>query len=306
MNKIKASALVIDDQEDMLFLCKKVLGELLADVTAVASCAEAQAAFHSRIFDVILTDINIDADGDGIGLAQEIKNVSPATSVVIMTADPTIETAIGGLKSGAVEYIIKPFSPDYLESVIRNTLEKRKMASDLQLARAYKAEIEAAYGQLKSSERVKDAFLSRLNHELRTPLSIALTSSELLGSELGESKAAEMWRRSDKGLKNLQLAIEELLLFSDLLKENIRLVKVGGDIWEILGGAVRELKFLYEDMALDVELQRDGAPYPVMADIEMMRAVFRQLFTNSVKFNRKGGSVLVRAVYLPDRVVVSA
>lgn len=305
MNKIKASVLVIDDQQDMLFLCRKVLSEVVTEVVPVSSCDAARAAFHGRIFDVVLTDINIDGDGDGIGLAQEVKNVSPGTSVVIMTADPTIETAIGGLKSGAVEYIIKPFSPDYLESVIRNTLEKVRLKSDLETARAFKAELEAAYAQLKNSERVKDAFLARLNHELRTPLSIALASSELLGSELGEAALSEMWRRSDKGLKNLRLAIEELLLFSDLLKENIKLVKTGCDLWALLGEAVKGLKFLYEDMALDVELTRDGVPFPVLADAELMSAVFRQLFTNAVKFNKKGGSIALHAVYQPDRVLIS-
>ncbi len=305
MEKIKASALVVDDQQDMLFLCSKVLGDVVTEVVPASSCAAARAAFHARIFDVILTDINIDADGDGIGLAQEIRNVSPATSVVIMTADPTIETAIGGLKSGAMEYIIKPFSPDYLGSVIRNTLTKGKLSSELETARAFKVELEAAYGQLKNSERVKDAFLARLNHELRTPLSIALASSELLGQQLGEGKASEMWRRSDKALKNLHLIIEELLLFSDLLKENIKLVKEDCDLWALLGAAVRELDFLREDLSLEVDLVRDGVPFPVLADREMLRAVFKQLFTNAVKFNKKGGSVQVRAVYLSGRVLVS-
>lgn len=301
MEKIKASVLLIDDQEDMLAFCQSVLEGIVTEVTAVSSSKAARAAFHAKTFDLVLTDINIDDDGDGIGLAQEIKNVSPPTGVVIMTATPSMETAIGGLKTGAVEYLIKPFSPGYLESVIRNTFEKARLSSELERTKAVKSELDAAYAQLRDSERVKDAFLSRLNHELRTPMAIAIASSELMGGQLQGGKIAQVWERSDKALKNLHLIIEQLLLFSDLLKENFELKKTEPDLWPLLGMVVREVDSLYADMEIKIDLSREGDAYPLSADPEMMRVVFTQLLTNAVKFNRKGGAVTVRAAYLPER-----
>ena len=301
MEKIKASVLLIDDQEDMLAFCQSVLAGIVTEVTAVSSSKAARAAFHAKTFDLVLTDISIDDDGNGIGLAQEIKNVSPGTGVVIMTATPSIATAIGGLKTGAVEYLIKPFSPVYLESVIRNTFEKAKLSSELERAKAVKAELDAAYTQLRASERVKDAFLSRLNHELRTPLAIAIASSELMGQHLQGRKDAEVWARSDAALKNLHLIIEELLLFSDLLKDSLELKKTKSDLWPLLETVVRDLKFLYEEMGIKVDLSREGEDYPLFADPEMMRVVFTQLLTNAVKFNRRGGTITVKAAYLPER-----
>lgn len=305
MEKIKASALVIDDEEDMLVLCSRVLGSVLTEVQQAGSSSEARAAFHKRTFDLVLTDINIDRGGSGVALAQEIRNISPDTRIIMMTADPTLETAIGGMKSGVMEYIIKPFSMDYLSSVVRNVFEKGKLTSELEREKAMKHELEAAYSQLKASEKVKDAFLSRVNHELRTPLSIALASSELLGQQLKGENELELWRCSDRALRNLQLAIGEVLLFSDLLKGSVKPDKKPADLWTLLGETSRGLKFLYDDMEIKVDLQLEGEAYAVAVAGDLIGEAFRQLLLNAVKFNKKGGRIAVRAHYGADRAVFS-
>jgi signal transduction histidine kinase len=305
MEKLKMSALVIDDQEDMLDLCSRVLGEVVEEVAEAASCAEARAAFHKKAFDLVLTDINIDGQADGVVLAQEIKNLSPDTKVIMMTADPTIESAIGGLKSGATEYIIKPFSSEYLTSVVRNTFEKAKLYSELEREKAMKHELEAAYSQLKASESAKNAFLSRINHELRTPIAIALASSELLGQELKSDKDLEIWLRSDRALKGLQLSIGELLLFSDLLKGELKIQKKETDLLALLRETSAELKFLYDEMTITVEISAEGEPYPLPTDPVLMTEAFKQLLVNGVKFNKKGGSISVHAHFTEEHALFS-
>jgi len=305
MKKIKASVLVIDDQEEMRALCARVLEEVVSEVAEAGSSTEARAAFHKKTYDLVLTDINLDAKGNGVMLAQEIKGISPGTKVIIMTADPTLETAIGGLKSGAEDYIIKPFSTDYLSSVIRGVFDKAALSSELAREKAMKHELEDAYTQLKASESAKDAFLARVNHELRTPLAIALTSSELLGARLADEKQLELWQRSDHALKGLELEIGKLLLYSGLIKGEIKIEKKDTDLDALLAEASRGLKFLYEDMAISVQFSREGTPYPVPADPVLMSEVFKQLLVNAVKFNKKGGAITVRAHYAEDRVLFS-
>ncbi|HAT72378.1 MAG TPA: hypothetical protein DCS63_06135 [Elusimicrobia bacterium] len=305
MNKINASVLVIDDQEEMLALCVSVINEVVSEVEEASSSTAARAAFHKRTFDLVLTDINLDDKGNGVALAKEIKSISPDTKVIIMTADPTLETAIGGLKSGAEDYIIKPFSAEYLYSVIRGVFDKAALSSELAREKAMKHELEDAYAQLKASESAKDAFLSRVNHELRTPLAIALASSELLGSQLAEEKQRELWRRSDRALKGLELEIGKLLLYSGLLKGEIQVEKKDTDLDALLEEASRALKFLYEDMSIGVTFAREGEPYHVSADPKLLSEVFKQLLVNGVKFNKKGGSISVRSHYSAERVLFS-
>ncbi len=305
MEKIQASALVVDDQEEMLSLCSGVLAGVVTEVQEAASSAAARAAFHKRTFDLVLTDINIDAQGDGIELAREIRNLSPGTIVVIMTAQPTLETAIGGLKTGASAYILKPFSIDYLESVVRSAFEKSKLAAELESEKAFKAEIAAAYAQLQESAQIKNAFLGRLNHELRTPLAIALTSSELLGRELKDPVGREVWARSDGALRRLALVIDELLLFSDLLKGGVKLQREDCDLQALLEETSARLKFLYDEMGLSVSFSREGEPVPVSCDPGLLREVFKHLLMNAVKFNKQGGSIAVRSVHSPGKAQFS-
>lgn len=303
MDKIQASALVIDDQEEMLSLCSGVLAGLVTEVQEASSTAAARAAFHKRTFDLVLTDINIDAQGDGIELAREIRNLAPATIVVIMTAQPSLETAIGGLKTGASAYILKPFSIDYLESVIRSAFEKSRLTAELESEKAFKAEIAAAYAQLQESARLKNAFLGRLNHELRTPLAIALASSELLGREIGDPAGKEVWARSDGALRRLALVIDELLLFSDLLKGEVKLQREDCDLQALLQETSARLKFLYDEMGLSVSFSREGEPGPVNCDPAMLREVFKHLLMNAVKFNKQGGSIAVKSAYSPAKAL---
>ncbi|MBI5744417.1 MAG: hybrid sensor histidine kinase/response regulator [Elusimicrobia bacterium] len=304
MQKIKASALVVDDQEEMLLLCSQVARGVVTEVEEASSSAAARAAFHKRTFDLLLTDINIDKDGDGVALAREIRNISPDTKVIMMTADPTLETAIGGLKSGASEYIIKPFAMDYLGSVIRAVFEKAELSSELAREKAMKKELEDAYSELKASESAKDAFLGRVNHELRTPLAIAVTACEILGQQLtGQQK--ELWTRTDKALRWLQLEIDQLLLYSGLLKGELKIEKQETDLWALLNEVSDGLKSIYEDMSIKVELAAEGERWLVLADAKLIREAFRQLLVNGVKFNKKGGAISVRARYGADHAAFS-
>lgn len=302
MQKIQASALVIDDEDEMLSLCSGIVGELVSEVVMADSSAAARAAFHKRSFDLVLTDINLDPGGDGVTLAKEIKSISPDTKVIMMTADPTLQNAIGGLQSGASDYIIKPFSIEHLSSVVRAVFEKAALSSELQREKALKKELEDAYAQLKASDGAKDAFLGRVNHELRTPLAIAVTSCELLSPQLqGEQK--ELCSKVEKALKWLQLEIGELLLFSGLLKGELKVEKVPADLWALLQETSAGLKFIYEDMAIAVKLSCEGVPFPVPADVRLMAEVFRQLLVNGVKFNKKGGAINVRVRYASDHIM---
>jgi signal transduction histidine kinase len=220
----------------------------------------------------------------------------------MMTADPTLENAIGGLKSGASDYIIKPFSIDHLSSVVRSVFEKAALSSELQREKALKKELEDAYAQLKATEGAKDAFLGRVNHELRTPLAIAVTSCELLSAQL-QGPQKELCVKTEKALKWLQLEIGELLLYSGLLKGELKIEKAPVDLWTLLEETSAGLKFIYEDMAITVNLAREGESFTVPADARLMAEVFRQLLVNGVKFNKKGGAINVRVRYASDHIM---
>jgi signal transduction histidine kinase len=214
-----------------------------------------------------------------------------------MTGEPSLETAVAGLKSGVCEYIIKPFSVEYLQSVIRNCLEKASLSTELAREREIKGELEAAYTQLKDSEKAKDAFLARVNHELRTPLSVAITSSEVVCAELKKTGNLEIWKKLDGALRSLHAVIEELLLYSNLSEERLKLKTGETDLWELLSGTLEGLKDLCAETGVKVELAKEGVAVNLFVEGELIGSAFRQLMLNAIKFNKKGGKIFVLARY---------
>ncbi|GAI06959.1 unnamed protein product, partial [marine sediment metagenome] len=81
----------------------------------------AHLAFHVVILDIKLPGM------DGIEVLSKIKEESPETPVVIMTGFVSIESAVDALKSGAFDYLSKPFTPEELRISVRKALENRKI-----------------------------------------------------------------------------------------------------------------------------------------------------------------------------------
>src|SRR5689334_9597999 len=119
------SILVVDDERGIRSLCSDVLGRAGHEVEVVEAAAGAVAAVARRRFDLILCDINL-PDQDGVSLLPKLLaprgDDTPPPAVLLITAYPSIDTAVRGMKLGARDYIGKPFSPDELRLVVQRAL----------------------------------------------------------------------------------------------------------------------------------------------------------------------------------------
>ena len=98
------------------------------EVTHAASAAAARTALGEAAFQIALLDVGL-PDGDGFGIAGLLREASPATAVIFLTAYGTPEDRIRGLELGADDYVTKPFVFRELLLRIQNVL---KRARDLQ------------------------------------------------------------------------------------------------------------------------------------------------------------------------------
>src|SRR6185503_14217817 len=124
-----SSILVVDDERGIRALCGDVLGRAGHDVEAVESAAGAIAAVARRRFDLVLCDINL-PDQDGVSLLPKLLDRDPAPTVLLITAYPSIDTAVRGMKLGARDYLGKPFSPDELRLVVARALAEDALVRD--------------------------------------------------------------------------------------------------------------------------------------------------------------------------------
>lgn len=130
MKKTQANILVIDDQEDILFASKMVLKKYFENIYTLNNPKNILNLLSENQIDVILLDMNYRIgfeDGrEGIYLLKEIKTFSPQTTVILMTAFGKVETAVEGLKSGAFDYILKPWDNEKLLSVVKSAVDESR------------------------------------------------------------------------------------------------------------------------------------------------------------------------------------
>jgi DNA-binding NtrC family response regulator len=121
--------LVVDDERGIRSLCSEVLNRAGHEVETVDSAAGALAAVARKRFDLILCDINL-PDQDGVSILPRllaVKDDAQPPAVLLITAYPSIDTAVRGMKLGARDYIGKPFSPDELRLVVRRALDEDEL-----------------------------------------------------------------------------------------------------------------------------------------------------------------------------------
>jgi DNA-binding NtrC family response regulator len=114
--------LVVDDEPQMLELCTELLGGIgAARVVGEGRAADAAALLANERWDLLVTDLRM-PELDGAELAQIARRNDPRLPVLVLTAYPTVETAVQSMKAGAAEYLAKPFEPEALVEVARRLL----------------------------------------------------------------------------------------------------------------------------------------------------------------------------------------
>ncbi len=125
MKKIKATLLLVEDDENLGFVTKDILEDEGFVVNLCADGEKAIKAFQTGKFDICLIDIML-PKMDGFTVAQIIKEENPIIPILFVTARSMKEDKIKGLKLGADDYITKPFDFDELVLRINNILQRSK------------------------------------------------------------------------------------------------------------------------------------------------------------------------------------
>ena len=110
--------LIVEDDKVLLNGLKVGLGLHGFTIDAVASCGDAQAALAAATFDAIVLDLML-PDGSGLDVLRELRGRQDLTPVLLLTAKDTVADRVGGLDSGADDYLGKPFDLDEVAARLR-------------------------------------------------------------------------------------------------------------------------------------------------------------------------------------------
>lgn len=124
--------LIVDDHKNMRLTLSLLLKGYGYEVEEASSGIEACKKAERDNFDVVLTDLKMN-DMDGIEVLKRIKENSPLTEVIVMTAYGTVEKAVETIKIGAYDFIQKPFNSEELLIKIEKALERRWLSGEFSL-----------------------------------------------------------------------------------------------------------------------------------------------------------------------------
>jgi two-component system response regulator PilR (NtrC family) len=122
--------LVVDDEGSMRQLLEIALGKEGYQVESAPSGERAGELFGKSQFDLVISDIRM-PDMSGVEVLRRIRETSPATPVIMITAYASTDTAVEALRLGAYDYITKPFKLEELKVTIKNALEKTRLKEEV-------------------------------------------------------------------------------------------------------------------------------------------------------------------------------
>ncbi len=185
--------LVADDERNL----RKVLGAQLRrdgyDVQLVADGDEALAALAEHPADVLITDLRM-PKMDGMDLLRRVVAKYPGLPVIIITAHGTVDTAVEALKTGAFDYVTKPFDRDELRNVVEKAARTRDLTGGGLLASSAQPGRYRIIGQSRPMMEVYDV----IERVADTPSTVLITGESGTGKELIARALHDQSSRCDK------------------------------------------------------------------------------------------------------------
>jgi two-component system response regulator PilR (NtrC family) len=121
--------LIVDDERSLRDVLSIMLKRAGYDITVASDGDEAIARIEKELFDLVITDLKMPKAG-GLEVLKAVKETSPDSVVLIITAFASAESAVEAMKLGAYDYLTKPFQVDEVQLIIRNALEKRRLSTE--------------------------------------------------------------------------------------------------------------------------------------------------------------------------------
>ena len=285
MSGEQVDILVVDDDISHCTILQALLRGWGYRVALANNGLQALEKVREKVFDLVLCDIRM-AEMDGIETLKEIKTFNPSIPVLIMTAYSSVDTAVEALKSGALDYLIKPLDFDKLQLTLSEALAHTRL-SESPLAEPPAAQ----FGMVGDSPAMR-ALLNNITLVAPSDATVLIHGESGTGKELVARALNASSARSRRPLVILNCAaLNESLLESELFghekgaftgadkRREGRFVEADGgtlfldeigDISPLM--QVRLLRAIQER-----EVQRVGSNQTLSVDVRLIAATHRDL-----------------------------
>ncbi|MGC2401162.1 MAG: sigma-54 dependent transcriptional regulator [Acidobacteriaceae bacterium] len=125
----KLHLLVVDEDAAIRSACCEIASDLGLVPQTISGIEAARSVLRDQGIDILLLDLRAPLE-EGLSLLHEIKALNPSLVVVVMTAFATVPAAVEAMRTGAADYLTKPFATDELTAVLERAMERRTTESE--------------------------------------------------------------------------------------------------------------------------------------------------------------------------------
>jgi len=311
-----AVILVVDDERDHADGIADALEKQCAKAIAVYSGKDALEILREQIVDVVVTDLKLGGDIDGLAILEEAKRNNDKTEVILITAYATIDTCKDAIRHGAYDYLVKPINIDQLRSLVEQAARQVAHTKHADAQRHHAADKEFRFDGIRGNSPQMTGIFEVLRRVAPTRICVLIEGESGTGKELLARAIHDNSPRWNKRFIPVNCAgFTETLLESELF----------GHVKGAFTGAAADRKGLFEiadkgtlfldeigDMPLNMQakllrviedgvVNPVGGNKPVVVDVRIISATNHDLaklveerkFREDLYFRIKGVSISV-------------
>lgn len=210
---VKIKVLIADDEKNTRNGIKLALDKKRFAVDTAENGDTALALFKQNKHHIVISDLKMARDDDGMLLLENIKKEAPETVVIMITAYGDMQTAVKAMKLGAFDFVAKPFDADQIEVKVNKAAESISLQRDNKLLRK---ELSREY-ELIGESAVMQALKEKIALVAKTEARVLITGENGTGKEIVARAIQKNSERADKPFIKVNCAaIPETLIEAEL------------------------------------------------------------------------------------------
>ncbi len=291
------TVLVVDDDPGLRLVVTKSLERAGFECRQAEDAVSAMELLKTWDVHLVISDISMPGEMDGIDLLKRIKEINPDTSVIIMTGYGGQYSYVDIMDAGASDYMTKPFNMNSALARINRIAREKKHLINLnktnqELCRAIDRSNVLAR-EAREASKAKTFFLASMSHEIRTPLNGIVGYTDMLMDTPLNDEQKSFLKNARLSCETLLNVVNDILDFSKVEAGKLKLEHIEFDPEVLCFDVINVVRPKVDESQVDLLCAVSAnVPGRVIGDPHRFRQVLLNLLGNAVKFTEKGSITL--------------